>query len=157
MSLGDYRWEIHTNTNRIWNLYIATHGGQWGKLDSIVFSLLTEAEEIQSSHSSASFMPSLHGPACPCPTPPLTRDPVSSPKHSPHTEAPHKWQGLLHPSSPQPLLQFSVLSSLSHHFVLWCRQFPVGEKARIRASHHTHVSLEWYCSKAMLSPLLELF
>lgn len=119
MSSGDYRWEIHTNTNRIWNLYIAMHGGQWSKLDSIVFSLLTKAEEMETSHPSASFLPSLCGPASPCPTPPLTRDPVSSPRRlSSFTLGPHtNSRGCYIPAAHGPLS-----SSLFFHYfhTAWC-------------------------------------
>ena len=91
---------------------------QWSRLDSIVSSLLSQAEDMQPSHPSASFPLSLCGPACPYPT--THQWPCVQLRKTPFTHvpgAPCRHQGLLHPGSPQPLLQFSVLPSPSQRFV----------------------------------------
>ena len=87
---------------------------QCSRLDSMVFSSLSKAEEM---HPSASFPLSLCGPACPCPT--THQWPCVQPRQIllTHSGAPHRQQGLLNPCSPQPLLQFSVLPSSSQCFV----------------------------------------
>lgn len=127
MSPGDHRWDIYPNANRTWKLLIGACGDQQSSgLYSMVFSLLSEAEKMQTSPPSAGFPPCLCGPACPCPL--LHHSPVTlcpAPKDSPYSHwGPTRTGGTA--ASWQPTASYLVLCSLVIFTALFIRSLQDG-------------------------------
>lgn len=118
-----------------------------------------EAEEVQTSHPSASFPLCFCGPSCPLPTVP---SPTSDPTSSPVRFSFLSWDPMQAAEAAVSSFHHLFSSSLLFHHLHgtlcqipsgWCSQFPTGDKVRNGTNCRTHFSLvddtpkqgcEWY-------------